>query len=173
MELNCKTQTFFLLKVSFQTAYIPLKNLLKQSFFFNRNTSYLLNSMMFTLAINLIVLMMNERYVHVLYIYKKHHTTRHYGLFLSCMHITTLTLSKTRPKRDNSVINYSFKNNLYFLTLLCKSNNWTVLMITINMELNNKIYKEHYQHIAYASTCSCNEMVIQHFNPSMSGIKLI
>lgn len=77
-SLIVKRKHFFLLKVSFQTAYIPLKKtLLKQSFFLTEIHLILLKSMVFTLAIILIVLMMNERYVYVLNIYKKHHTTRH------------------------------------------------------------------------------------------------
>lgn len=76
-SLIVKRKHFFLLKVSFQTAYIILKNILKQFFFLTEIHLNLLNSMVFTLTIILIVLMMNERYVYVLYIYKKHHTTRY------------------------------------------------------------------------------------------------
>lgn len=41
-SLIVKRKHFFLLKVSFQTAYIPLKNPTKTIFFFNRNTSKLI-----------------------------------------------------------------------------------------------------------------------------------
>lgn len=71
-SLIVKHKHFFLLKDSFQTAYVPLKKHTKTEIHLN-----LLNSMVFTLTIIFIVLMMNERYVYVLYIYKKHRTTRH------------------------------------------------------------------------------------------------
>lgn len=76
-SLIVKRKHFFLLKVSFQTAYIPLKNPTKTIFFLTEIHLNLLKSMVFTLAIILIVLMMNERYVYVLNIYKKLHTMRH------------------------------------------------------------------------------------------------
>lgn len=76
-SLIVKRKHFFLLKVSFQTSYIPLKNPTKTIFFLTEIHLNLLKSMVFTLAIILIVLMMNERYVYVLNIYKKLHTMRH------------------------------------------------------------------------------------------------
>lgn len=76
-SLIVKRKHFFFLKVSFQTAYIPLKNPTKTIFFLTEIHLNLLKSMVFTLAIILIVLMMNERYVYVLNIYKKLHTMRH------------------------------------------------------------------------------------------------
>lgn len=76
-SLIVKRKHFFLLKVSFQTAYIPSKNPTKTIFFLTEIHLNLLKSMVFTLAIILIVLMMNERYVYVLNIYKKLHTMRH------------------------------------------------------------------------------------------------
>lgn len=76
-SLIVKRKHFFLLKVSFQTAYIPLKKPTKTIFFLTEIHLNLLKSMVFTLAIILIVLMMNERYVYVLNIYRKLHTMRH------------------------------------------------------------------------------------------------